>query len=104
MALPPSGLPLLIADNGEVGGLESLIAELGIMVENCPLTEGGDLKGIIEHAFLPCTGSLEGYPADTSIRMPAPGVWRTNNTESGLQLQDVREGTDPVYPKKHNSS
>ncbi len=51
---------VLIADNGEVGGkgVESLIAELGIMVENCPPYRG-DLKGIIEHAFCLAQGSLK---------------------------------------------
>ena len=51
---------VLIADNGEVGGkgVESLISELGIMVENCPPYRG-DLKGIIEHAFCLAQGALK---------------------------------------------
>ena len=38
--------------------VESLISELGIMVENCPPYRG-DLKGIIEHAFCLAQGALK---------------------------------------------
>lgn len=49
----------IIADNGELGGkkVESIIADLGIMVENCPPYRG-DLKGVIENSFHICQHRL----------------------------------------------